>query len=108
MSQGQKRVEGLVTPTLMLMVFFLRSFFLNYFENSNHKIMPSASLIPIDETLLFTAAGMVPFKEYFIGNAIPVSLRVADTQKCLRVSGKHNDLEEVGYDSYHHTLLERT
>ena len=59
-----------------------------------------------DPTLMFTNAGMVPFKEYFLGNTKAKSTRVADTQKCLRVSGKHNDLEEVGYDTYHHTMFE--
>lgn len=59
-----------------------------------------------DPTLMFVNSGMAPFKEYFLGNATPKSNRIADTQKCLRVSGKHNDLEEVGYDTYHHTLFE--
>ena len=69
--------------------------------------MPSASLIPAgDPTLLFTNAGMVQFKDYFLGVRTPSSRRVADCQKCLRISGKHNDLEAVGRDSYHHTFFE--
>ena len=85
----------------------VRSQFLKFFREKDHQIFPSASMIVKDDpSLMFVNSGMVPFKEYFIGNAVPASLRVADTQKCLRVSGKHNDLEEVGYDSYHHTLFE--
>ena len=59
-----------------------------------------------DPTLMFTNAGMNQFKDYFLGNAEPSELRITDTQKCLRVSGKHNDLDEVGYDTYHHTMFE--
>ena len=85
----------------------VRSQFLKFFREKNHQIIPSASMVVKDDpSLMFVNSGMVPFKEYFIGNAVPVSLRVANTQKCFRVSGKHNDLEEVGYDSYHHTLFE--
>ena len=85
----------------------VRSQFLKFFREKDHQIIPSASMVVKDDpSLMFVNSGMVPFKEYFIGNAVPVSLRVANTQKCLRVSGKHNDLEEVGYDSYHHTLFE--
>ena len=85
----------------------VRSQFLKFFREKNHQIIPSASMVVKDDpSLMFVNSGMVPFKEYFIGNATPASLRLADTQKCLRVSGKHNDLEEVGYDSYHHTLFE--
>ena len=85
----------------------IRSQFLNFFEEKKHSIVPSAPMVLKDDpTLMFVNAGMVPFKEYFLGNAKPKSTRIADTQKCLRVSGKHNDLEEVGYDTYHHTLFE--
>ena len=85
----------------------IRSKFLNFFENKKHAIVPSAPMVLKDDpTLMFVNAGMVPFKEYFLGNAEPKNNRVTDTQKCLRVSGKHNDLEEVGYDTYHHTLFE--
>ena len=72
-----------------------------------HKVVPSAPMvIKNDPTLMFTNAGMNQFKEYFLGNSVPKNLRLADTQKCLRVSGKHNDLEEVGIDTYHHTFFE--
>ena len=85
----------------------VRSKFLEFFEDKKHAIVPSAPLVlKNDPTLMFVNAGMAPFKEYFLGNAKPKNNRIADTQKCLRVSGKHNDLEEVGYDTYHHTLFE--
>lgn len=85
----------------------IREQFFAYFESVGHKIVPSAPIVnKNDPTLLFTNAGMNQFKDYFLGNKKPESLRVADTQKCLRVSGKHNDLEEVGIDSYHHTMFE--
>ena len=85
----------------------IRSQFLSFFESKNHTILPSAPMVVKDDpTLMFVNSGMAPFKEYFIGNTQPPSLRIADTQKCLRVSGKHNDLEEVGYDTYHHTMFE--
>lgn len=85
----------------------IRSKFLNFFKEKNHSIVSSAPLVlKNDPTLMFVNSGMAPFKEYFLGNSKPVSNRIADTQKCLRVSGKHNDLEEVGYDTYHHTLFE--
>ena len=85
----------------------VRQQFLDFFESKAHKIVPSAPMvIKNDPTLMFTNAGMNPFKEYFLGNAKPISKRIADTQKCLRVSGKHNDLEEVGIDTYHHTFFE--
>src|SRR3970282_958020 len=81
--------------------------FLKFFAEKDHLIVPSAPLIlKNDPTLLFTNSGMVQFKDYFLGNSTPVSKRIADTQKCLRVSGKHNDLEEVGIDTYHHTMFE--
>lgn len=85
----------------------IRQQFLEFFESKNHKIVPSAPIVNKDDpTLMFTNAGMNQFKDYFLGNKVPDSRRVADTQKCLRVSGKHNDLEEVGIDSYHHTMFE--
>ncbi len=85
----------------------IRSKFLKFFKDKQHAIVPSAPMVLKDDpTLMFVNSGMAPFKEYFLGNATPKSNRIADTQKCLRVSGKHNDLEEVGYDTYHHTLFE--
>ncbi len=85
----------------------IRQTFLNYFEKKKHSIVPSAPMVLKDDpTLMFVNSGMAPFKEFFLGNAEPKHNRIADTQKCLRVSGKHNDLEEVGYDTYHHTLFE--
>jgi len=87
--------------------FEVRQQFLDFFESKKHKVVPSAPMvIKNDPTLMFTNAGMNPFKEYFLGNTVPSSKRVTDTQKCLRVSGKHNDLEEVGIDTYHHTFFE--
>jgi alanyl-tRNA synthetase len=85
----------------------VRRKFLEFFQDKSHLIVPSAPMVVKDDpTLMFVNSGMAPFKEYFLGNATPKSNRIADTQKCLRVSGKHNDLEEVGYDTYHHTLFE--
>ncbi len=85
----------------------IRSKFLNFFESKQHKIVPSAPMVlKNDPTLMFTNAGMVPFKEFFLGQKKVVNARVSDSQKCLRVSGKHNDLEEVGKDTYHHTMFE--
>ncbi|WP_421812960.1 alanine--tRNA ligase [Flagellimonas sp.] len=85
----------------------VRNQFLNFFKEKNHKIVPSAPMVMKDDpTLMFTNAGMNQFKEYFLGNSIPKSKRLTDSQKCLRVSGKHNDLEEVGKDTYHHTMFE--
>jgi alanyl-tRNA synthetase len=85
----------------------LRSAFLSYFERNGHKILPSASLVPgNDPSLLFTNAGMVQFKEYFLDIASTDWKRAATAQRCLRVSGKHNDLENVGYTARHHTLFE--
>ena len=79
----------------------------DFFESKQHKIVPSAPLVIKDDpTLMFTNAGMNQFKDYFLGDKTPSVKRMADTQKCLRVSGKHNDLEEVGRDSYHHTMFE--
>ncbi len=85
----------------------IRKKFLDFFKEKGHKIVPSAPMVVKDDpTLMFTNAGMNQFKDFFLGTKKPVDLRVADTQKCLRVSGKHNDLEEVGIDTYHHTMFE--
>ncbi|MDD3722302.1 MAG: alanine--tRNA ligase [Lutibacter sp.] len=85
----------------------VRQQFLDFFASKKHTIVPSSPMVlKNDPTLMFTNAGMVPFKEYFLGQKTIVEKRVADTQKCLRVSGKHNDLEEVGKDTYHHTMFE--
>lgn len=85
----------------------IRKQFLDFFQLKGHEIVPSAPIVvKNDPTLMFTNAGMNQFKDYFLGNKKSVYPRVADTQKCLRVSGKHNDLEEVGVDTYHHTMFE--
>jgi alanyl-tRNA synthetase len=85
----------------------VRKQFLDFFESKGHLIVPSAPIVLKDDpTLMFNNSGMAQFKEYFLGNATPKSNRIADTQKCLRVSGKHNDLEDVGFDTYHHTMFE--
>jgi alanyl-tRNA synthetase len=85
----------------------IRQQFLDFFKSKGHQIVPSASIVvKNDPTLLFTNAGMNQFKDFFLGNKQPDFTRIADTQKCLRVSGKHNDLEEVGVDTYHHTMFE--
>ncbi len=85
----------------------IRSIFLAFFEEKGHTIVPSAPMVNKDDpTLMFTNAGMNPFKDFFLGNKVSAHKRIADTQKCLRVSGKHNDLEEVGRDGYHHTMFE--
>jgi alanyl-tRNA synthetase len=85
----------------------IRTAFLDFFESKSHIIVPSAPMVLKDDpTLMFTNAGMNPFKDYFLGTKTAENKRVADTQKCLRVSGKHNDLEEVGLDTYHHTFFE--
>jgi alanyl-tRNA synthetase len=85
----------------------IREKFLKFFEKKDHKIYPSSSLIPKDDpTLLFTNAGMNQFKDVILGKKVPEHKRVVSSQKCIRVSGKHNDLEEVGKDTYHHTFFE--
>ena len=85
----------------------VRKQFLDFFASKGHLIVPSAPIVLKDDpTLMFNNSGMAQFKEYFLGNATPKSNRIADTQKCLRVSGKHNDLEDVGFDTYHHTMFE--
>ncbi len=85
----------------------IRQGFLDFFKDKGHQIVPSAPLVVKDDpTLMFTNAGMNQFKDYFLGTKQPVNSRIVDTQKCLRVSGKHNDLEEVGHDTYHHTMFE--
>ena len=85
----------------------IRESFKKFFESKEHLIVPSAPMVVKDDpTLMFTNAGMNQFKDIILGNAVPKSRRQADTQKCLRVSGKHNDLEEVGHDTYHHTMFE--
>ncbi|KGE15751.1 alanine--tRNA ligase [Sphingobacterium deserti] len=85
----------------------IREAYLSFFKSKSHQIVPSAPVVvKNDPTLMFTNAGMNQFKEYFLGEAQAKYTRVADTQRCLRVSGKHNDLEEVGIDTYHHTLFE--
>jgi alanyl-tRNA synthetase len=85
----------------------IRNKFLDFFKSKDHQIVPSAPIVvKNDPTLMFTNAGMNQFKDYFLGNKQAPYPRIADTQKCLRVSGKHNDLEEVGVDTYHHTMFE--
>ena len=85
----------------------IRRQFLDFFRSKQHLIVDSAPIVvKNDPTLMFTNSGMNQFKDYFLGNKEPISTRIADTQKCLRVSGKHNDLEDVGYDTYHHTMFE--
>lgn len=85
----------------------IRNTFLKFFESKKHMVVPSAPMVVKDDpTLMFTNAGMNQFKEYFLGTGSPKNPRITDTQKCLRVSGKHNDLEEVGRDTYHHTMFE--
>ena len=85
----------------------IRESFKKFFESKGHNIVPSAPMVIKDDpTLMFTNAGMNQFKDIILGNKTPESRRVADSQKCLRVSGKHNDLEEVGMDTYHHTMFE--
>ena len=85
----------------------VRKNFVEFFKTKSHQINTSASLVvKNDPTLMFVNSGMVPFKKYFLENSISKHSRITNSQKCLRVSGKHNDLEEVGYDTYHHTFFE--
>lgn len=91
----------------MLTAKEIRESFKEFFRNKGHQIVPSAPMVIKDDpTLMFTNAGMNQFKDIILGNAVAKYQRVADSQKCLRVSGKHNDLEEVGHDTYHHTMFE--
>lgn len=91
----------------MMTVNEIRQKFLDFFESKEHKIVSSAPIVnQNDPTLMFMNSGMAQFKDYFLGNETPSATRIADTQKCLRVSGKHNDLEDVGRDSYHQTMFE--
>jgi len=85
----------------------IRQKFMDFYATKSHKIEKSAAMVvKNDPTLMFTNAGMNQFKDYFLGYNKPKDSRIANTQKCLRVSGKHNDLEEVGVDTYHHTMFE--
>ena len=100
-----RKVPGVMTEPLTASQ--IRSSFLEFFRSKQHEIVPSSPVfLPADKTLMFVNAGMVPFKDIFLGASDPEHNRVADTQKCIRVSGKHNDLEEVGVDTYHHTFFE--
>lgn len=85
----------------------IRQTFINFFKNKNHIYVPQSSILqPDDPTIMFTNAGMVQFKDIFLGNKKIAAKRLVNSQLCLRVSGKHNDLDEVGVDTYHHTLFE--
>ena len=85
----------------------IRQQFLDFFKEKGHQIVPSAPIVLKDDpTLMFSNSGMTQFKDYFLGYKFPSNVRIADTQKCLRVSGKHNDLDDVGRDTYHHTMFE--
>ena len=100
-------INGKISKIVYMESNKIREAFLEFFRSKQHTIVPSAPMVvKNDPTLMFTNAGMNQFKEIFLGNAPRKYPRVADTQKCLRVSGKHNDLEEVGHDTYHHTMFE--
>lgn len=91
----------------MLSSLEIKQLYLNFMASRGHRVVPSAPIVVKgDPTLMFTNAGMNQFKDFFLGNAVATEKRVANSQKCLRVSGKHNDLEEVGHDHYHHTMFE--
>src|SRR5258706_6656028 len=99
--------NSIFTIHLMMTSAEIRKAFMDFFASKGHVIVPSAPIvIKNDPTLMFTNAGMNQFKDIFLGEAPAKYPRVADTQRCLRVSGKHNDLEEVGIDTYHHTMFE--
>jgi alanyl-tRNA synthetase len=103
----QKAKINPITTAIMMTSADIRQSFLDFFKSKGHEIVPSAPIVvKNDPTLMFTNAGMNQFKDYFLGNKKATNPRIADTQKCLRVSGKHNDLEEVGVDTYHHTMFE--
>jgi alanyl-tRNA synthetase len=105
--QAKKEVYLINTMIINMKANELRQKFFDFFRSKNHEIVASASMVvKNDPTLMFTNAGMNQFKDIFLGNQPPFSKRVANSQKCLRVSGKHNDLEEVGHDTYHHTMFE--
>lgn len=99
--------DDISTKTDTMTSHQIRQAFLDFFRSKEHLIVPSAPLVAKnDPTLMFNNSGMAQFKDFFLGNGTPPSRRIADTQKCLRVSGKHNDLEDVGFDTYHHTMFE--
>ncbi len=106
---GNAKISVLKEKTVFIVMTSaaIRQAFLAFFASKSHQIVPSAPIVvKNDPTLMFTNAGMNQFKDFFLGNKQAPSPRIADTQKCLRVSGKHNDLEEVGVDTYHHTMFE--